>query len=403
MKAKTVLIGITGGIAAVKVVELVKGLKKRGVVVKVVMTRSARHLVDVRELEKVSGNKVYVEMFEKGFDLKQVLKSRRVEHIDLVDEVDLIVIVPATANVIAKLASGMADDFLTTTVLAAKSEVMVYPSMNSTMWLNPMVQENVTKLQRLGMVVVGPDKGPLACGVSGVGRLPKIEKIVAEIVERLAKTDQLKGKKVMVTAGATREKIDEVRYITNPSSGKMGVALAEALYQKGAEVVILKAKGSIEPRFPIKQFEFETSEDLLKLVKREVKKAQVMFQVAAVGDFRVKEQHKGKLSSKNKHILELVSVKKIVNLVKKINPRIRLFGFKAVCGLTTKQAVKKAREVIKDSEAEAVMVNEVSKEDIGFESDDNQVMVVTKDKVVSLKKMSKRELGLELVQELLLV
>ena len=222
--------GISGGIAAVKAPELMRLLTKKGYQVECVLTRSAVNFV------KLPGVKVYVDLFESGFNAKKVLVQRQVEHIALADKADLILIAPATANLMAKLAHGIADDYLTTLILATKAPVIICPAMNVNMWNHPAVKENLAKVKQLGYEIINPVAGRLACGYEGLGRLAELKKITAAVVERLKISDSLRGKKILVTAGPTREPIDEVRFITNASSGKTGTAIAEAAKKRGAEV-----------------------------------------------------------------------------------------------------------------------------------------------------------------------
>jgi len=259
---KNILIGVTSGIAAYKVLELIKLLKNEGYEIFVIMTKGATKMVSLQDFERASGNKVYVNLFEKNFDYRKVLDKRKVEHIELADKADVMVIAPATANIIGKLAYGIADDFLTTTALAMTTPIIICPSMNVNMWGNPIVQENLAKLKSVGYQIIEPSSGMLACGYEGVGRLENVEIINKEINKLLERNDSLKNKKIIVTAGGTTEKIDEVRFITNRSSGKMGVALAEECYLRGADVLLLRAKNSVSPRYLIKEKIFENLKDV---------------------------------------------------------------------------------------------------------------------------------------------
>src|SRR3990167_7536859 len=248
VKKKTIVLGISGGIAAVKTPELARLLTQKGFRVECVLTKAARNFVSL---------KGYTDLFEPDFDARQVLRQRQVEHIALADKADLILIAPATANLLAKLAHGLADDYLTTLVLATKAPVIVCPAMNVNMWQHPAVKENLAKVKQLGYEVINPVSGMLACGYEGLGRLEELEKIVAAVKERLTVSESLKGKKILVTAGPTREAIDAVRFITNASSGKMGEALALSASRRGAEVKLL-----------LGQRDFVTGKDLLDLVKK---------------------------------------------------------------------------------------------------------------------------------------
>lgn len=373
---KTVIVGVSSGIAAFKALDLIKELRSNGLEIYVVMTEHATQMVDIRDFEKASGNKVYVDLFEKGFDYKKVLKERKVEHIEIADKADLMVVVPATANIIGKLAHGFADDFLTTSALAVTAPILICPSMNVNMWNNPIVQENILSLQKNRFQIIEPAEGLLACGYEGKGRLKEISLIADEVMRVLQRTQMLEGKKIIVTAGGTIEKIDEARLVANRSSGKMGVAIAEECYLRGAEVVLLRAKSSVKPRYIIPEKIFETGTDLQKLIEQEVEKADVIFHAAAVSDFIPTESFEGKISSKNGFSLKLKPTIKIVNQIKKLNPKIKLIAFKAEYGLTGQELIKTAIAKLKETGADLVVANEIGKGDRGFEVNTNEVIVV---------------------------
>lgn len=375
---KTVLIGITSGIAAYKSLDLIKLLKQAGVYVVVIMTYHATKMVNPRDFEKATENKVFFDLFEKEFDYREILKTRKVDHIELADKADLLVIVPATANVIAKLAHGLADDFLTTTTLAVTAPILICPSMNVNMWNNPLVQENILKLQTLGYQIVEPASGMLACGYEGKGRLEEAAFIRDEIINRLNNTDLLKGKKVIVTAGGTIEKIDDVRFVTNRSSGKMGVAIAEACYLRGAEILLLRAKSAVAPRYLIKEKLFTTADDLYELIKENVENYDVFYHVAAVSDFYVKKPYKGKILSDRPTTILLTPQPKILDQIKKLNPKITLIAFKAEYALDEKKLVEVSLKRLKQSHADAIVANDISKNDRGFEVDTNEVFITSK-------------------------
>lgn len=393
-----ILIGVAGGIAAYKVLDLIKLLKKEGCNIFVIMTKGATEMISFLDFEKASGNKVYINLFEKDFDYREVLKKRKVEHIELADKTDVMVIAPATANVIAKLAHGIADDFLTTTALAVTSPIIICPSMNVNMWRNQLVQENINKLKSVGYQVIEPTAGLLACGYEGVGKLESVKVIKDEVLRQIQRSNSLKSKKVIITAGGTSEKIDEVRSITNRSSGKMGVALAEECYLRGADVLLLRAKNSVKPRYLIKERIFETAEELLYLIKVNIKDTDLFFQVAAVSDFKVDRLVKGKLSSDSSINLKLIPQIKIIDQIKKLSPKIKLIAFKAEYGLTEKELIEEGIKKLKDSKADFVIANDISRSDRGFESDNNEVFIISKDK--SVKKIlltSKREVSKQIV------
>lgn len=399
--SKTVVIGITSSIAAFKALDIVGELKHEGINVFIIMTRQATQIVKPSELEKISGNKVYCELFEKGFDYKAVLKDHKIDHVDIAKRADVFAVVPATANIIAKIAHGIADDFLTTALLATKAPVIICPAMNVNMWTNIVVEENVEKLRRMGHQIVGPVKGMLACGDDGEGKLEDISVIVKEIRNQLDRTSSLKGKKIIVTSGGTSEKIDDIRYITNRSSGKMGIAIAEECFSRGAETLILRARNSVKPRYKIQEEEFVTTEDLYNLVKKYISRYDVIFHVAAVSDFKAEKPNAGKISSNELVKLTLVPQIKISDQIKKINPAVRLIAFKAEHGLTEKELIRAAEKKLNESSADAIVANDVSRKDSGFEADNNEVFVVDNKNVKKVPFASKREVAREVVGYLL--
>lgn len=398
---KNILIGVSGGIAAYKILDLIKLLKNEGCEIFVIMTTSAAKMFSPADFEKASGNKVFVNLFEKNFNYKKVLKTRKIEHINLADSCDVMMIAPATANIIGKLACGICDDFLTTTALATTSPIIICPSMNTNMWNSPIVQKNIDKLKSIGYQVIAPVTGRLACGYEGTGRLEDTQIIKDEIIRQINRTDSLKGKKIIITSGGTIEKIDEVRSITNRSSGKMGTAIAEECYLRGADVLLLRAKNSVSTRYLIKKKIFETAGDLFTLVKENIKDTDIFFQVAAVSDYRLKQSFQGKLSSKKSIILELVPQIKVINTIKKLSPKTTLVAFKAEYGLEERELIKNASEKLNDSKADFVIVNDVSQKDRGFESENNEVYIVSSDKKVKkIPLSSKRKIAKEIIEYL---
>lgn len=383
---KTVVLGITSGIAAFKAIDLVKLLKAEDINVIAILTEKATHMIPMEELEQVTQNKVYTSLFEADFDYKTILETRSVDHIQIADKADLFVIVPATANILAKAAHGMADDFLTTTLLATTAPVIFCPAMNVHMWSNPIVQNNINILKNHGDEFIMPTKGMLACGYEGIGRLEDIHLIKERIFERLHKNDFLKGKKILVTAGGTQEPIDAVRFMTNKSSGKMGIALAEECTQQGADVLLLRAENAVEPRFSIPTYTFKTADELSTLISKHVKDYDVIFHTAAVSDFQVTKPSTKKLDSKTGLTLELTPRIKILDQIKKWNPVIKLIAFKAETHLTEEELIQKAQQRLKESHADVIIANDVGKSDRGFSSNNNEVTVIQKNG--SVKKLS---------------
>jgi len=410
---KTIVIGVTSSISCYKVVDIVRVLKK-DFNVEVIMSEHAEKLISKREFEKVLetkfpnrlektkffpkvlGKKVHTGLFVKGFNYKDYLKREESEHISLADMAELFLICPATANTIGKIANGVGDDLLTTSVMATNATVLICPAMNCKMWENRIVQENVSKLRSLGYYFVGPDKGKLACGYSGVGRLADIDKVIKAVNELVSKKELLKGKKIIVTAGATVEEIDPVRVITNKSSGRMGIRIAEKAAKMGASVTLIRGKTEVEPFGKINDVRVESVSDMLGEIKKNVKKNDVIIHAAAVSDFAVDNTNK-KIKSNKKISLELKPTKKIINEIKKINKKIKLIGFKAEYKVSKKELVDSARSLLKKAKADFIVANDVGKGVFG--SEDNDVYIVGK-KVVHVKG-SKREIAnkvLELIK-----
>ncbi|HRN70036.1 MAG TPA: bifunctional phosphopantothenoylcysteine decarboxylase/phosphopantothenate--cysteine ligase CoaBC [Candidatus Woesebacteria bacterium] len=385
-----ITVGISSGIAAFKILDLIPLLKKQGHSIQVILTNSAQKMVSIKEVEKLTGNKVFTTLFEKDFDYKEVLKERKVEHIEVAKDTDLFVIAPATANIISKLAQGLADDFLTTTILATDKPILVVPSMNTNMWNHPATQKNLKIIQQYGYVVMTPDNGWLACGVQGVGRLPEVEETCAEIEIMSKNTSRFKGKKVLVTAGGTSEPIDSARVLTNKSTGKMGVALAETFYKQGADILLVRAENAVSTNLPIEQVSFVTFQDLYDILERRSLEFDIIVHAAAVSDYTV-DQKRGKIDSSENLSLELLSTPKILNEIKKWNPRVQLIGFKAVHGIA-EDIFGSLDEKFETSQADFFIVNDISRKDIGFGTDENEVYVVSKDKkVTKIDKNSKKE------------
>ncbi|MDZ4209911.1 MAG: bifunctional phosphopantothenoylcysteine decarboxylase/phosphopantothenate--cysteine ligase CoaBC, partial [Candidatus Curtissbacteria bacterium] len=349
------------------------------------------------KFEKASGNKVAVELFEKDFDYQITLKEKKVAHVTLADKADVMVIAPATANIIAKLASGIADDFLTTTALATTAPIIICPAMNTNMWNNPATMQNIAKLKSLGYLIIEPTSGMLACGYEGRGKLMKVEEIKCEIIKTISYTNALIGQRVLVTSGATIEKIDDVRYITNRSSGKMGTAIAEECYKQGADVLLIRAKNSQTPRYLIKEELFATTQELFELIKKNIKNYDYIYHAAAVGDFFVKNPKGGKISSKSGLTLQLHKQIKIINQIKKLNPKIHLIAFKAEFSQSEKKLKEAAIKKLHESKADAIIANDISKKNSGFESDMNEVFIVRSKNIKHLPRATKTDLAKKIV------
>jgi len=378
IKEKNIIVGVTGGIAAYKSCELVRGLIKKDASVQVVMTKNATEFITPLTLQTLSGNKVAINTFDLEWESE-------IGHITLADNADLIVIAPATANFIGKLASGIADSLLSTIVLATKAPIVLCPAMNVNMYENPAVQENIAKLRERGFIIMEPEEGNLACGWEGKGRLPEIEIILGEI-ERTLTPDDMNKEKVLVTAGATREFIDSVRYISNPSSGKMGYALAREALNRGAEVVLVSGKSSLCPIPGVKTINIESSDEMYKSVMEYLDWSTVVIKAAAVGDYTPTKPHNGKIKKDDKdRTLELKCTKDILHDIgKKKNGRI-VIGFAA----ETDNLIKNAKEKLKKKNVDLIVANDVSQSGAGFEEDTNIAHLIYGNSVEELPLMPK--------------
>lgn len=386
LKGKCVLVGITGGIAAYKICELIRMYKKNGANVKVVCTPNAMNFVTKLTLQNLSQNEVYVQEFD--------VKDWKPEHISLADEADIMVIAPATANTISKIAQGIADNLLTSIACAFSKKMIIAPAMNCNMWNNPIIQENLRILESRGIECLPPESGFLACGYLGKGRLCSIEKIYNETVEALRYSQKLAGKKVVITSGGTIEDIDPVRYISNYSSGKMGFALANVAKDMGAEVVLITTKPF---EAPYKIVKVKSALDMQNAVEDEFETSDIVIMAAAVADYRVKNQSEQKMKKGVNEILTLELVQ---------NPDI----LKGLCEKKTHQLVvgfcaesenllENAKEKIAKKGCDYLIANDISRNDIGFSSDDNEVTILEKSgKIEKLEKASKKVIARKILE-----
>lgn len=399
---KTVIIGITSGIAAYKIIDLMKMLKAKKIDVYCIMTEAATKMIPAVDFKKASGHMVYTTLFPQGFKYKKILKDRKVEHIELADKASLFVIAPATANTISKIAAGIADNFLTTTVLATKAPILICPSMNVHMWNNKIIQENIEKLQLKGFSFLHPQEGALACGYTGVGRLADISKIATKIFSLLGRRNKLQGQKIIVTAGGTIEPIDAVRIITNRSSGKMGIALAEACFEQGADVLLLRSSHAVNTKYPLKEKSFETVDQLSNLLRESCQDYHTIFHVAAVSDFALNQKYPSKISSSKPLTLYLHPTAKILDQIKQWNPKMRVIAFKAEYNESEKDLIQKGRKKLDQNNADVIIVNDVGKKGIGFESEENEVYIISHShKVIKIPKSPKIDIARKIIEILL--
>jgi len=363
-----VILGVTGGIAAYRAGDIIRGLKKKGADVTCIMTKSAKEFITPLTLRKLSGNPVYDDMFLEG---KKT--SSKIKHIDLARNCDSILIAPATANIIGKIASGIADDLLTTVVMASEKKVLIAPAMNKQMWKNRIVKANVKKLEKNGYIFIGPVKGELACGETGEGHIESTDKIVRETIKSVKKK-ALKGKTVLITSGATREFIDKVRFISNPSSGKTGYFLAKEAVSRGAKLIFISGKSSFMPEKGKTIKVVSASDMFLKTIKH-YKKADIIIGAAAVGDFQMrsaKREIRSKIPREKNLIIQLKpTIDILAEIGKKKGKRI-LVGFSAEAG----KSPARSKQKIKKKNLDLVVFNDVSKKSGGFESDNNSIIII---------------------------
>jgi phosphopantothenoylcysteine decarboxylase / phosphopantothenate---cysteine ligase len=388
---KTIVIGISSGIAGYKMLDLIDLIKNVGLDIHVLMTKHAVEMFGVSEFERRSGNNVNSSIIPEKYNYKDTLTKREVKHIRLADNADILLIAPTTANIIGKLANGIADDFLTTVALAVSCPIILCPSMNPHMWENQVVQENIKRLKNRGYIILDPDFGDLACGYKGKGRLIDINLIHDEILHILKIRNSLKGIKVIVTGGASTEPIDGVRIITNRGSGKMGKEIADECVKRGAEVLYLKSKSSAVSGLWQKEETFETTNDLFGLLEKYAPLYNLLYHTASVSDFKPCEIISGKKESSASFSLMLIPTKKIINFIKIWNPKIKLIGFKAYYKLKNAELIKIIRNKFKESKADYLVANDVGEKGIGFGAEDNEISIFSeKGLIVRISKMPKK-------------
>lgn len=392
-----VALGVTGGIAAYKAAELARRLQQEGLQVQVVMTRSAQQFIQPLTFAAITGQKVVTDMFAPESGGPANVESA-IEHIAVAQRARLLLIAPATADILAKLARGIADDFLTTLYLATRAPVIVAPAMNVNMWEHPATQENLATLRARGVVVVEPDEGYLACGMTGPGRLAGTEAIVRAVREALGLRRDLDGETVLVTAGPTREELDPVRYLTNRSSGKMGYAMAEAALRRGARVILISGPVQIEPPAGAELVRVNTAEEMHRAVLQHAGRATVVVKAAAVADYRpvTPETRKIKRSGGGRITLELEPTPDILADVARQKGTRILVGFAA----ETNDVAAHAREKLAAKGVDLMVANDVTAEGAGFDGDTNVVSIFTRDgRQLDLPQMSKFEVALRVLDE----
>lgn len=390
LKDKTIVLGVTGGIAAYKAVDLVSRLKKLRATVHVIMTKAATKFVTPLTFQTLSQNVVSVDTF-------QSIKHWEVEHISLAQQADLFVIAPASANIIGKIANGIADDMLSTTIMATKADKLIVPAMNTQMYLNAVVQENIKKLQDFGYQVIEPASGRLACGDVGVGKFPETVFIEQEILNYFYKNKDLQGKKVLITAGPTCEAIDPVRFITNHSTGKMGYAIAAEAAKRGAEVILISGPTGLKVPKGVKAEFITSTQDMYNRVMDCFEIADIIIKSAAVSDYRPKQVSPEKIKkSDSEFSLILERNKDIAFELGKIKGDKVLIGFAA----ETQDLIKNAQAKVKKKNFDFIVANDLTREGAGFGGDTNIVKIIdNRGNILELPKMSKKEVAKEILNQ----
>lgn len=381
---KCVVVGVSGGVAVYKALDVISRLRKKDVEIHVIMTKSATEFVTPLSFQSLSQNMVITDMFAEP-------KAWEIQHISLAKKADLMLIVPATANIIGKVANGIADDMLSTTIMATKAPVVFCPAMNTNMYENPIVQRNISLLKELGYEFIEPASGRLACGDEGKGKLQDTEIIAEETLRRLHSTKDLLGKKVVVTAGPTMVPIDPVRILTNRSSGKMGYSIAEEARDRGAEVVLISGPTSLRKPNGIKVIDIKTNEDMFNAIKNEFKDADIVIKSAAVADYKAKNYSNEKIKKTGDDLnLIFERDRDILKTLGDMKKNQILVGFAA----ESSNLKENAKGKLDRKNLDYIVANDISKSETGFASDENKVTIISKSgEEVSLEKMSKREVA----------
>lgn len=378
---KTVVLGVTGGIAAYKMPNVARMLKKMHCNVHVIMTQNATNFITATTFETLTGNKCLIDTFDRNFEFS-------VEHVAIAKQADLVLIAPATANVIGKIAGGIADDMLTTTVMACTCKILIAPAMNHNMYHNSIVQENIEKLKRHGYEIIDPVCGMLANGDTGDGKLPSEETLVSYVVRELAHEKDLHGKKVLVTAGPTQEAIDPVRYITNHSTRKMGYALAEAAMLRGAEVTLISGPTAIEPPMFVNVIPIISAQEMFEKVATNATENDIIIKAAAVADYRPKEVCDEKIKKSDHDTeIELERTTDILAYLGKNKGKTFLCGF----SMETENMLENSRRKLDKKNLDMIVANNLKDKGAGFGVDTNLITIITRDRELQLELMSKQD------------
>ena len=394
LKGKTVLLGITGSIAAYKIAYLASALHKLHADVHVLMTENATNFINPITFETLTGNKCLVDTFDRNFQFQ-------VEHVSIAKKADVVMIAPASANVIGKLANGLADDMLTTTVMACRCQKILAPAMNTAMYENPVVQDNIRKLQTYGYEVITPASGYMACGDTGAGKMPEPETLLEYILKEAAFQKDLAGKKLLVTAGPTQEAIDPVRCLTNHSSGKMGYAIAKMAMLRGAEVTLVSGPTAIEPPLFVKVVPVTSARDMFEAVTGLSDEQDIIIKAAAVADYRPKQVSEDKVKKKDDQAS--IELERTDDILKYLGQHKKQGQFLCGFSMETRDMLRNSRAKLEKKNLDMVAANNLKVEGAGFQGDTNVLTLITQDEEVSLPLMSKEDAALKILDKILLL
>ena len=394
LQNKTVLLGVTGSIAAYKIANLASALKKLHADVHVLMTKNATNFINPITFESLTGNKCLVDTFDRNFQFQ-------VEHVSIAKKADVVMIAPASANVIGKIAHGIADDMLTTTVMACKCPVYISPAMNTNMYENPIVQDNMKTLEKYGYHIITPASGYLACGDTGAGKMPEPDTLLQYIVQEIAFEKDLKGKKILITAGPTQEKIDPVRYITNHSSGKMGYALAKRAALRGAEVTLVSGQVSIAPPPFVKVVSVVSAKDMFDAVTAISYEQDIIIKAAAVADYRPAVVSDEKMKKKEDQMS--IELERTDDILKYLGEHKREGQFLCGFSMETQNMISNSRAKLEKKNLDMIAANNLKVEGAGFKTDTNVLTLITQNEEVSLDRMSKEDAAGVILDKILLL
>ena len=394
LKGKTVLLGVTGSIAAYKIAYLASALKKLHADVHVLMTKNATNFINPITFESLTGNKCLTDTFDRNFEYN-------VEHVSLAKKADVVMIAPASANVIGKLAHGIADDMLTTTVMACKCKKIISPAMNVNMFENPIVQDNLKILEHYGYEVIQPASGYLACGDTGTGKMPEPQTLLAYIEKEIACEKDLKGKKILVTAGPTQEAIDPVRYITNHSSGKMGYSVAKAAMLRGADVTLVSGRTAIEPPMFVKVVPIVTAKEMFDAVTSVSDEQDIIIKAAAVADYRPAVVSSEKVKKKDGEMS--IALERTDDILKYLGEHKKENQFLCGFSMETQNMVSNSRAKLEKKNLDMIAANNVKEKGAGFQGDTNVLTLITQEEETPLQLMSKEDAANQLLDKILML